>query len=378
MRTHKPLLFFLTLLTLLPSAGHAVALPEEEFLLGTVHRIVKETETSAYGQDHLTQTVVLQLKSHPNAPSEITIENGVLDDRADMKLREGERVLVRRLEYDGQIRYFIAEKYRLPALGWLMGIFVVMTFLFGGVMGLRSILGLLLSVAVLALYVVPSIADGQNPLFVSILGSFVIACTTLYLAHGVQARTTVALASTLLTLLIAIGLSVVFVSVGKLFGMGSEESMFLQTGVGSNLSLRGLLLGGMIIGCLGVLDDITTGQTAVVDEIRKANPSQSPRALLSAGFVVGREHIASLINTLALAYAGSSLPLLLLFQINESFPLWVTMNSEAIAEELVRTLVGSSALLFAVPISTVLAVYLLPLLPQSKSRGHVHVHGHVH
>ena len=122
-------------------------------------------------------------------------------------------------------------------------------------------------------------------------------------------------------------------------------------------NLRGLLLGGIILGALGVLDDITTGQAAAVDELRRANPAFPVRELYRRGLSVGTEHITSLVNTLFLAYAGASLPLFILFTIYDEAPLWVTLNSEFIAEELVRTLVGSVALILAVPITTILASF---------------------
>jgi uncharacterized membrane protein len=152
--------------------------------------------------------------------------------------------------------------------------------------------------------------------------------------------------------------------------------MFLQFGQLQQVNLRGLLLGGIIIGCLGVLDDITTAQTAAIDEIGKANPKMTFKELHRAGISVGREHIASLINTLALAYVGASLPLLLLFTVQEESPFWVVLNSEFLAEEIIRTLVGSSTLLFAVPITTWLAAYFFR---NDRTKPSLHTgHGHHH
>jgi uncharacterized membrane protein len=226
--------------------------------------------------------------------------------------------------------------------------------------------------------VIPRIVQGGDPLVTSLVGCGLIACLSLYLAHGVKRRTSVALLATLMTLLIAIVLATLFVHIASLFGMGSEESLYLQMGQLQSVNLRGLLLGGMLLGALGVLDDITTAQCAVVDEVSKANPSLTPQQLRSAGASVGREHIASLINTLALAYAGASLPLLLLLDVNSDFPLWMTLNSEFLAEEIVRTLVGSMALLMAVPISTWLASILLRAAPGSHHQSdHPHSH-HLH
>jgi len=340
--------------------------------------ILSEVEEDAFGFQRKVQQVHLRLTSGPDAGTEYSTENGILDDREDMRMSEGETIVVRKLiKSDGSVEYLTAEKYRLPFVIWIGMFFLILTVLFGGWIGLTSIGGLLVSILILALYVVPGIASGGNPMAISLIGSFGIACTSLYLAHGCSKRTSVALLSTLTTLGIAATLSIVFVHLAKLFGMGSEESMFLQSGVLQNVNLRGLLLGGIIIGCLGVLDDVTTAQTAAIDEIRKANPSLTPKQLWQAGFSVGREHIASLINTLALAYAGASLPLLLLFKTNERYPLWVTLNSEFLSEEIIRTLVGSVTLLFAVPISTWFAARLLKGSSSSSScRGHSHLHAH--
>lgn len=376
-------LFFLTLVVGMSVAicvhaqSEAVDMqpPREEFSTAKIVRILSETEDDAFGFQRTVQHVHLRIMSGPDAGKEFTTENGILNDRADMRMSEGETVVVRKLiEPDGSFRYLTAEKYRLSIVIWLCIFFLVLTVLFGGWMGLTSIGGLVVSILILALYVVPGIASGGNPLTISLIGSFGIACTSLYLAHGFNRRTSVALLSTLATLGIAAICAIAFVHLAKLFGMGTEESMYLQSGVFQSLQLRGLLLGGIIIGCLGVLDDVTTAQTAAIDEIRKANPSLTAKQLWIAGLSVGREHIASLINTLALAYAGASLPLLLLFKMNDGYPLWVTLNSEFLSEEIIRTLVGSSTLLFAVPISTWFAVKLL----RGTSNGALHGHSHTH
>ncbi len=181
-----------------------------------------------------------------------------------------------------------------------------------------------------------------------------IATVSIYVAHGFNRRTSVAVGGTLISICIAIGTSLLFVWMGKLFGVGAEETLYLQTAGIGNINLQGLLLGGIIIGALGVLDDITTAQSAAVAEIADANPSLTSGELLKRGLSVGKEHITSLVNTLVLAYAGASFPALLLFVVYER-PWWVVANTELIAEEIVRTLVGSIALMCAVPITTAIA-----------------------
>ncbi len=163
----------------------------------------------------------------------------------------------------------------------------------------------------------------------------------------------------MITLGIALGLTVSFTFFANLLGIATEQSAYLKTAI-ATIDLRGLLLGGIIIGMLGVLDDVTVGQVTTVQEIKDANRSLGFKELYRRGTSVGREHIASLVNTLMLAYAGVSFPLFLLLIVqsqSNTVPLWLAVNGEPIAQEIVRTLVGSLALVFAVPITTLLAAY---------------------
>lgn len=352
-----------------------------EYTTAIVEAIVSDERNTIGGFNHRTQTVSMRIDSGPRSGERFIMENGILDNRNDMTLRPGEQVVVERLvRYDGSVRYMLRERYRLPALLWLFVGFLVLSIVLGGIRGITSVFGLVASVAILGLYVVPGIAKGSDPLLTSVVGSYCIAVTSMYLAHGLNKRTSVALLSTCITLALAAAAAVAATRFARLFGMGTEESMYLQTGSFGAVHLQGLLIGGFIIGALGVLDDVTTAQTAAVDEISKANPALSAVDLQKAGMSVGREHIASLINTLALAYVGASLPLFLLFRENDSLPSWMVLNSEFIAEEIVRTLVGSTALLLAVPISTFFAAHLLRnrtgRVVQSTHPAHPCLHHH--
>ncbi len=353
--------------------------PHEEFSTARVTGILGEEESDDYGVHQTIQHLQFVMTSGPEKGKEFQLDNGVINHRIDMVLEVGDMVVINKnFKSDGSVLYLIKEKYRLPAILWLTVLFVGLTILFGRKTGFTSVLGLGVSVAILMLFVIPRIVAGDSPLLICTIGAAVIACTSLYLAHGFNKRTSVALLSTVVTLAISVILAVIYVYASKIFGMGSEESVYLQSGLLENIDLRGLLLGGIIIGCLGVLDDVTTAQCAAIDEISKANPSLTSAQLRKAGFSVGREHIASLINTLALAYVGASLPLLLLFYTQESYPLWVTLNGEFLAEEIIRTLVGSATLVFAVPVSTWFAARLLKADPFAKPTQRIAGNGHTH
>lgn len=271
----------------------------------------------------------------------------------------GDAVVLVKESDAGADQYFIADAYRLPGVWGILIAFLVAAIALGGRRGVGALLGLAVSIAVIAFYIVPTIARGGNPFATSIVGAAVILFVSLFLAHGFRRRTVAAFLGTLISLGIAVGLSALFVALTKLGGTGSEEALMAQTDLALALNLKGLLLGGIIIGALGVLDDATASQAAAVDEIGRADPTLGARELFRRGLSVGREHIAALVNTLALAYAGAALPLFLLFAASREVPWWVALNSEFVVEEIVRTLVGSTALLLAVPITTAIAAAML-------------------
>lgn len=320
-------------------------------------RVTAILEDGVNEQGDSVQRMNAEIVSKEDEGSVISLEYYGGQQSSGQRFQLGDVLVVSEVSNAAETRYFIVDRYRLPQLGVLLGLFVVLACVFAGRRGAMSFVGLAFTILVITLYVVPRIVDGGNPFVVSLIGTVAIACVSLYLSHGFNRRTSIALVSTLLTIVVALGISSVFVSVARLFGLGSEEAYYLQSLLPGAINLRGLLLGAMLIGVLGVLDDITTAQTAAIDELRKANPTFGFGELFRRGYSIGKEHIASLINTLALAYVGASLPLLLLFTLNAQ-PIWMTLNSELIAEEIVRTLVGSTTLVIAVPLTTALAAYV--------------------
>jgi uncharacterized membrane protein len=201
--------------------------------------------------------------------------------------------------------------------------------------------------------VLPSILDGNSAIAVALVGSSLIMLIALYLSHGYNPRTTTAVVGTVASLLLTGALALVFVAATKLTGLASEEAVFLQISA-EQVNLRGLILGGIIIGSLGVLDDVTVTQVSAVWELHLANRTMPARELYRAALRIGRDHIASTVNTLVLAYAGAALPLLILFvEVERGFGDVIT--GEVVAIEVVRTLVGSIGLVASVPITTALA-----------------------
>jgi uncharacterized membrane protein len=254
----------------------------------------------------------------------------------------------------------------------LAAIFVAIVLLFARLRGALSLAGLAFSIAIVLLFVVPAILDDKPPLAVAVVGSLAVALITIPLAHGGGPKSLSAVLGTAASLLLTAGLAVLFTELTHLTGLSSEEATFLQLGQ-ADLSLEGLLLAGMVIGALGVLDDVTISQASTVLALRRANPSLGFRELFGRALEVGRDHVSATVNTLVLAYVGAALPILLLFSATD-LAVSDAVNFEIVAKEIVATLVGSIGLIAAVPITTGLAAALA--LGEAPERLPDELHAH--
>jgi len=268
--------------------------------------------------------------------------------------RAGQRVRLAVTEQPGgQPLYYIQDLERGRPLLVLAALFVLAVVAFGRWQGIRSLVGLGLSFVVIVSFVVPAILHGHSPILVAVTGAMAIMLISLYLSHGTGPKTTAAVVGTALALGLTALLAIAFVAAASLTGLASEDALSANFVVGG-LSLRGLLLAGIIIGGLGVLDDVTMSQASLVTELHQANPTIGFAALVGGALRVGRDHIAATVNTLFLAYAGAALPLLILFVTGQD-SLGTVATTEIVAVEVVRALCGSVGLIAAVPLTTVLA-----------------------
>jgi uncharacterized membrane protein len=268
--------------------------------------------------------------------------------------RAGQQVRLVVREQPGQPPYYnIQDLERGRPLLLLAALFVGAVVAFGRWQGVRSLVGLGLSFVVIVSFVVPAILHGHSPVLVAVTGAMAIMLVSLYLSHGTGPKTTAAVVGTALALGLTALLAIAFVAAASLTGLASDEALSANFAVGG-LSLRGLLLAGIIIGGLGVLDDVTMSQASLVTELHAANPTAGFAALVGAALRVGRDHIAATVNTLFLAYAGAALPALILF-VTGQYSLGTVVTAELVAVEVVRALCGSVGLIAAVPLTTVLA-----------------------
>ncbi len=251
--------------------------------------------------------------------------------------------------------YFYADRDRGGALIGLAVVFALVVIALARWRGLLSLVAMLGTVAILVGFVAPSVLDGNDPLLVSVVAAAAIA-NGMYITHGRNTTTQIALVGTLGALALTVAVSWVFFALADFSGLATEEGLTLP--LVADVRLSSLLLGGAVLGALGALDDVTITQVATVAELRRSNPLLSTGELVAAGIRVGRAHIVSAVNTLLLAYAGASMPLLLLFAASNQ-PLGDVANSELVAVEIVRTLCGSIGLVAAVPLTTIMAAALI-------------------
>ena len=314
------------------------------------------------------QAVAVELTSGPRDGEATTFLSSLVDFSAP-DFAAGDRVV---LAYNplapDDFQHSFVEFQREAPLVLLAAVFVVAVVAFGRWQGIRALAGLAVSVVVILTFLLPSLLRDNNATAVALVTASVVAFAALYLAHGMSAATTVALVGTLASVLVITVLAVVVTAVAQLSGIADESFQVLRV-TAEAVEPRGILVAGIVIGALGVLDDVTVTQVSAVGELRRANPDLARRELYRAAIRIGRDHVASTVNTLVLAYVGASLALLLFF-LQEGRTAAQVLSREIVAIEIVRALVGSIGLIASVPLTTGLAV-----LTGFDGGGHGHGHG---
>lgn len=334
----------------------------EEVIEGTVIEVTEsQSQETVYGEQFF-QELRIEVTRGSLDGQTIEVENGVMPSVFSQEYGEGDRLVIIRSENSvGENIFVIADHVRRPVLFWLFLLFVGVVAVVSQKQGLRSLLGMVFSFFVLFRFVLPLILSGYSPVWAAIGGCLLIIPATFYLSHGISRKTTVAILGTLVTLVLTGFLAELFANWGQLTGLADEAATFLKSDTGDRINFQGLLLAGILISMLGVLDDISVSQASVAEQLRGAKKDIHFLELYKRTMTVGKDHIASMVNTLVLVYTGASLPLLLLF-IDHSHSFWEVLNYEFVAEEIIQTLVGSIGLILTVPITTLFATF-----PHKKS-----------
>jgi uncharacterized membrane protein len=271
----------------------------------------------------------------------------------------GDEVVVTRFEGPAGGFAVISEPWRLPVLAVVAALFAAVVIIVGGARGIRSLIALGLTIAVVVKLVIPLLLRGVDPILLAVVGGTVVTLATLLLTEGAGRITAASVAGVTVALLLTAGLAAAFTGLAEFTALqGSEEIAFLIPLVGERIDLGGILLAATVFGALGVLDDVSVTQAATVEQLHRAQPEADRRQVAARAMRVGRSHIAATVNTLVLAYLGVGLPLLLLFALGGSEPLMV-LNGEIMAVEVIRALVGSIGIVAAVPLTTAIATWLI-------------------
>jgi len=363
----KKILFFLFgLIIFLPVTASmqttAEQVDEEIFKAKIIEIIEKNSILRDDGSTAIQQKIKLIGLDNNWKGKEVIYDGTEFDVLSENEYEVDDKVIVGyNKNIDGEDKFYILGFSRANTLYWIALLFALVVVLVGRLKGLRALIVLALTFFIILKFIVPQILAGKDPLFITIIGSLIILFLAVYITEGFKRISTISIFSILISLIITGLLSLWFTAITNLTGFASEESLYLIGLSGGDINIKGLLLAGIIIGALGVLDDVVISQVSLVNELKISNPELNKKQIYQKAMRVGVSHLSSMTNTLFLAYAGAALPLLILFGVNE--PPFLSFNqvidNEMIATEIVRTLTGSIGLILAVPIATFLAVQFI-------------------
>ncbi len=365
-----------------PAQAHGGDPAADEIFESRVTAITDEvTKTAEDGAVFVQQNLELEALTGPYDGQTFTF-TGIGDfEVVDSKqYRVGDRVVTALHQTpDGEPIVTVIDYVRRGWLWALAALFAASVLVISRWKGLRALLVIVLSFAVILGVMIPLILQGMSPLLVSIIGATAIMTCAIFITEGVNTKSLITFAAVIASLVVILILSTIFTGVTRLTGLWNEDILYLISYQGQSINAQGLLLAGIVIGSIGALDDIIVSQVSAVQELYRANKQQSVSQIFSAALRIGTDHISALVNTLFLAYAGVALPLLLLFAVDTGTSVsWLQLiNNELIATEIVRTLVGSIGLVLAMPLSTWLAIVILrhyPAALDTMPEGHHHHH----
>jgi uncharacterized membrane protein len=370
----KFFIFILIVGIIWPYSGLAQTLHQDEqgLFRAEVLSIIDEGEREVAGIGTITryQSLEIIFLEGPEREKKVIIENDLF------QARKGQKIFVNYLEtIDGEIIYSISEPDRRGVMIFFLLVFIAAVVLLSGWQGIRALLSLFGSFLVVIYILLPQLLAGWPPVLLSGLVAVIILAFAILFTHGVNRESAAALIGTAITIAVTASLAYLSVHLASLSGFVGDEMTYLNLNTGGTLDFRGLLLGAIIIGVVGVLDDIAVTQAATVSELHHSAPGLSRLEVYRRALRVGREHVGALVNTLVFAYTGAALPLLLLFSMSTT-DFSLLLNRELFATEIIRTLVGSIGLILTVPVTTWIAVFMLYGQPRAAGGKSLHHHHH--
>ncbi len=356
---NKPNKYIVIFILLLSLAGIIFSFKGQpsikEVINGKVLSVLAERETilNTGGKDKIVkeQDILVEIKLEDGNKKEINVLN-------DYKLVEkGDSIFISESLFEGS-EFDVVNVNRTKELILLLIFFIALVILTSGWKGFYSLVGLIFTFAVIFVYMVPQILRGINPVIVGIISAVVILIPTLYLSYGLNKKSIAAFLGIMFALFFVGIASSYFISTLQFTGFSSELSVYLDMEASSAINLIGLIIAGIIIAAVGVLDDVAVIQSSVVFSLARTNPTLRGFKLFKEAMHIGKDHISAVVNTLVLAYTGASLPLIILLYIRK-MPIDYFVSLEMITEEVARTLISSSGILLAVPLTTIIATTMV-------------------
>lgn len=347
--------------TVLAAPNTEAGFKTESFKAKVIELIAEEEKEREAGGSYIQQDLKLEAIDGPRKGEEFIYLGISKIEVSDSNVHKvGDKVFVDVFTNElGEETVYLTGQDRSLAMYILIALFALVFIVIGRSKGLKSLLSLVVSFIVILKFILPQILAGRDPFIISLIGGLLIMAAIIYFTEGWTKKSHLAILAVLASLSITLVLSIIFTNFARLSGMAQEETVFLIDLAGATINFKGLLLAGMLIGAIGVLDDIIIGQLETVERIKEANPVLSPKRVFSLSYKIGNTHLGTMVNTLFLTYAGAALPLLLIFTIGAQSGLDLSrnLNSELITTEVVRTLVGSIGVMLAMPISTFFGAY---------------------
>ena len=373
MQAMRIALLGLLFLPLLIHAQEAKLLQDiDETYTATVVKVLssQNKDIANTGVSQKIQSIQVTLTSGSSSGKTISLDDDIYESKV------GESVYVRYLKTSDGIEYYnIIEPNRIPVLVGLVALFILVVLVFGGKHGMFALLALVLSFGSIFTILFPQLLHGGDPIITSLLIAGLSLSFVMFLSHGFNKVTLSAYLGCVFTIFLTVFLAKYAVVLAKLSGFSDESSVYLNLATAGTLNFQSLLIAAIIIGVIGVVDDVAITQAAVVAQLFESNPDLSKREVYARAMKVGKDHSAALINTLILAYAGASLPLLLLLYTSKA-PFLQLINMESISVEIIRTIVGSIGLVILVPCATLIAVFLITKNDAHKAKHDGHTHHH--
>ena len=357
---------------------------QQDFFKAKIVKITNEGEQIGLdGIKTFLQSYTLKALDGKWKNKEITISNSEFNTISLVAFKVGDVLLVAHtVGEQGEDQFYVVDYVRETGMYFLAFLFVGMVILIGRMKGVKALISLAISFAVIVWFILPQIIHGADPVLISVIGGIIITVLSLYITYGFKYFTHIGAISMGISLVFTVTITQIFTEWTKLTGNVDEQAALLTQMLGSNFNLKGLLLAAFIIGAIGVLDDVVINQISLIEELHRADKTMTWQKLFQRGLKVGVDHISAIVNTLFLAYVGASLPLLLLFSADTmtKYDYSTIINLEVIATEIVRTLTGSLGLIAAVPISTLIAAIFIPkyfhkhqeMLSKKSFSPHVH------